>query len=62
MFNDFLPSKTLHVELFGVHEFGHLQRATWVRGLVGYNFDNSMSGRVCVNLIAFAPNAFFGQF
>jgi hypothetical protein len=62
MFNDFLPGKTLHVELFGLHEFGHRQRSTWVRGLVGYNFNNSLSGRVGINVISGAQDAFFGQF
>ena len=62
MFNDFLPGKTLHVELFGLHEFGHRQRSTWIRGLVGYNFNRSVSGRVGINVISGAEDAFFGQF
>ena len=62
MFNDFLPGKTLHVELFGLHEFGHRQRATWLRGLVGYNFNHSLSARVGINLISGNLDSFFGEF
>lgn len=62
MFNDFLPGKTLHVELFGLHELGADQRATWVRGVVGYNFNNFLSGRVGLNYVTGKADAFFGQF
>jgi len=62
MFNDFLPGKTLHVELFGLHELGDDQRATWFRGLVGYNFNSAVSARVGVNIIEGHDDAFFGQF
>lgn len=62
MFNDFLPGKTLHVELFGLHEFTHRQRATWIRALVGYNFNAQLTARVGVNVISGALDSFFGQF
>ena len=62
MFNDFLPGKTLHVELFGLHEFTHRQRATWIRALVGYNFNAQLTGRVGINVISGALDSFFGQF
>ena len=62
MFNDFLPGKTLHVELFGLHEFGGPQRATWFRGVVGYNFNSNVSGRLGVNVIQGKGDGFFGQF
>ncbi len=62
MFNDFLPGKTLHVELFGLHEFGHRQRASWVRGLIGYNFNHSLSARVGINVISGNLDSFFGEF
>ena len=62
MFNDFLPGKTLHVELFGLHEFSHRQRATWIRALVGYNFNAQLTARVGVNVISGALDSFFGQF
>ncbi|MGB1885122.1 MAG: DUF1302 family protein [Gammaproteobacteria bacterium] len=62
MFNDFLPGKTLHVELFGLHEFRERQRSTWLRAVVGYNFNRSLSGRVGINYITGKDDAFFGQF
>ena len=62
MFNDFLPGKTLHVELFGLHEFGGSQSATWLRGLVGYNFNRAVSARVGANIITGQDDGFFGQF
>lgn len=62
MFNDFLPGKTLHVELFALHEFGARQQATWLRGLVGYNFNSKLSARVGVNFIHGRSDSFFGQF
>lgn len=62
MFNDFLPGKVLHVELFGLHELGGWQRSTWLRGVVGYSFNSRFSGRVGVNVIQGKRDAFFGQF
>ncbi|MEQ8660676.1 MAG: DUF1302 family protein [Gammaproteobacteria bacterium] len=62
MFNDFLPGKVLHVELFALRELGSDQRATWFRGLVGYNFNSNVSGRVGVNVIGGKSKSFFGQF
>jgi hypothetical protein len=62
MFNDFLPGKTLHVELFGLHEFGGRQAGTWMRALVGYNFNNAVSARVGANIISGQEDGFFGQF
>ncbi len=62
MFNDFLPGKTLHVELFGLHELGNRQNSTWVRGVVGYNFNSNVSGRVGINVVEGKGDAFFGEF
>ncbi len=62
MFNDFLPGKTLHVELFGLHEFSHRQRASWVRALVGYNFNAQLTARVGINVISGNLDSFFGEF
>jgi hypothetical protein len=62
MFNDFLTGKTLHVELFGLYEARPRQESAWFRGVVGYNFDNHLSGRVGLNVIEGKKNAFFGQF
>jgi hypothetical protein len=62
MFNDFLPGKTLHVELFALHELGSRQNATWLRGVVGYNFNRTLSGRLGVNYLTGESDAFFGQF
>ncbi len=62
MFNDFLPGKTLHVELFGLHELGGWQRSTWMRGVVGYSFNSRFSGRVGLNVIQGQKESFFGQF
>ncbi len=62
MFNDFLPGKTLHVELFGLHEFSHRQRATWIRALVGYNFNAQFTARVGINVVSGALDSFFGEF
>lgn len=62
MFNDFLPGKTLHVEFFGLHEFGSPQRATWLRGVVGYNFNSNLSARLGVNAVWGERTSFFGQF
>jgi len=62
MFNDFLTGKTLHVELFGLYEFGQWQEAAWFRGLVGYNFNSNVTGRVGVNVVGGKKHAFFGQF
>lgn len=62
MFNDFLPGKTVHVELFALRELGSDQRATWFRGLVGYNWNSNFSSRVGLNLIGGKSKSFFGQF
>lgn len=62
MFNDFLPGKTLHVEFFGLHEFGSRQRASWLRGVVGYNFNSHLSARLGINAVWGERTAFFGQF
>jgi len=62
MFNDFLPGKTLHVELFGLHELGGRQQSTWVRGVVGYAFDSHITGRVGINVVNGKGDAFFGEF
>jgi hypothetical protein len=62
MFNDFLTGKTLHVELFGLYEFRSRQESAWFRGVVGYNFDNHLTGRVGLNIIEGQKDAFFGQF
>ena len=62
MFNDFLPGKTVHVELFALRELGSDQRATWFRGLVGYNWNSEFSTRVGVNLVGGKDRSFFGQF
>lgn len=62
MFNDFLPGKTLHVELFGLHEFGGRQAGTWMRALVGYSINNAVSARVGANIITGQEDGFFGQF
>ena len=62
MFNDFLPGKTLHVELFGLHELGGWQRSTWMRGVLGYSFKSRFTGRVGINVIQGQKEAFFGQF
>ena len=62
MFNDFLPGKTLHVELFGLHELGGWQASTWLRGVVGYSFNSRVTGRVGINVIQGQDEAFFGQF
>lgn len=62
MFNDFLPGKTVHVELFALHELGSDQRATWFRGLVGYNWSSEFSTRLGINLIGGKQDSFFGQF
>lgn len=60
MFNDFLPGKTLHVELFGLHEFE--QQGTWFRGVLGYNFMTNVSARVGYNALWGVRDSFFGQF
>lgn len=62
MFNDFLPGKTVHVELFALRELGSEQRATWFRGLVGYNWNSEFSTRVGLNIIGGKSTSFFGQF
>ncbi len=62
MFNDFLPGKTLHVELFGLQELGSRQKATWVRGVVGYALNSKMSARVGINVIGGRRSSFFGEF
>ena len=62
MFNDFLPGKTLRVELFGLHEFQERQESTWVRGVLGYNWNNRLNTRIGVNYIWGKNDAFFGQF
>lgn len=62
MFNDFLPSKTLHVELFVLRELGDDQRSTWFRGLVGYNWNSEFSTRIGTNIISGKSKSFFGQF
>ncbi|MGD9765709.1 MAG: hypothetical protein AB7V27_18600, partial [Candidatus Binatia bacterium] len=60
MFNDFLPGKVLHVELFGLAEFENM--ATWFRAVVGYNFTTALSARVGTNQIWGPSSSFFGQF
>jgi hypothetical protein len=62
MFNDFLPGKTLHVEFFALQELGQRQEATWLRGLVGYNFNSNFSTRLGINVIGGKRHSFFGQF
>jgi hypothetical protein len=62
MFNDFLPGKTLHVELFALHELGAKQAATWGRALVGYSFNRAVSARVGANIVTGRTDSFFGQF
>ena len=61
MFNDFLPGKTFRVELFGLQEFG-AQKASWFRGLVGYQFNGNLSARLGVNVVWGRKQSFFGQF
>jgi hypothetical protein len=61
MFNDFLPGKVLHVELFMLAEFGR-QNAQWFRAVVGYNFNNHLSARLGTNQIFGKQDSFFGQF
>lgn len=60
MFNDFLPGKTLRVEIFGLHEFE--QKGSWLRFVLGYNFTNNFSGRVGTNILFGDNDAFIGQF
>lgn len=60
MFNDFLPGKTLHVELFGLHEFE--QQGDWFRAVVGYSFFTNLSARVGYNALWGQRDSFFGQF
>jgi hypothetical protein len=62
MFNDFLPGKTLHVELFGLYELGGWQRSAWMRGVVGYSINSRLSARVGINVIQGNKSAFFGEF
>ena len=62
MFNEFLPGKTLRVELFGLHEFSDRQRSTWLRGVLGYVWNSRMSSRVGINFVTGERDAFFGQF
>ena len=61
MFNDFLPGRTLHVEFFGLAEFGR-QRAQWFRAVLGYAFNGQLSARVGTNLVRGKQTSFFGQF
>lgn len=60
MFNDFLPGKTLRVEMFGLHEFE--KSGTWLRFVLGYNFTNNFSARLGTNVIFGNRDSFFGQF
>lgn len=60
MFNDFLPGKTVHVELFGLHEIE--QQGTWFRGLVGYVFNSTTSARIGYHQLWGPRDTFFGQF
>lgn len=60
MFNDFLPGKTLRVELFGLQEVE--QKGTWFRFVVGYNFTSQFSARLGTNVIFGEKDAFIGQF
>lgn len=60
MFNDFLPGKTLHVELFGLQELE--QQGTWFRALVGYSFTTALSARLGTNQVWGPRDTFFGQF
>jgi hypothetical protein len=60
MFNDFLPGKTLRVELFGLHELN--DGGSWFRGVIGYNFNSWASMRVGTNLVWGARDGFFGEF
>ena len=60
MFNEFLSGKTLHVELFGLHEVE--QQGTWFRGLVAYVFNSSTSARVGYHQLWGQRDSFFGQF
>jgi hypothetical protein len=60
MFNDFLPGKVLHVELFGLQEIE--QQGTWFRGVVGYNFMTNLSARLGYNALWGLRDSFFGQF
>lgn len=60
MFNDFLPGKTLRVELFGLHEFEG--GGSWFRGLVGYTFNSWISARVGTNIVWGPRDGFFGEF
>jgi hypothetical protein len=60
MFNDFLPGKTLHTELFGLHELEN--QGTWFRGVVGYSFVTNVSARVGYNALWGVRDSFFGQF
>lgn len=60
MFNDFLPGKTLRVELFGLHEFE--KEGTWFRFVVGYNFTSNLSARLGTNVIFGNRDSFIGQF
>ena len=62
MFNEFLPGRTVRVELFGLHELGGWQRSTWMRGVLGYSFSGRVTGRVGINVIQGQKEAFFGQF
>ena len=62
MFNEFLPGKTLRVELFGLHEFSDRQRSTWLRGVLGYVWNSRMSSRVGINFVTGERDAFFGEF
>ena len=60
MFNDLLPGKTLHLELFGLHEFE--QTGTWLRALVGYNFRTNFGVRMGINSLWGPRSTVFGQF
>lgn len=60
MFNDFLPGKTLRVEMFGLQEIE--QKGTWFRFVLGYNFTSEFSARVGTNIIFGEKDAFIGQF
>jgi hypothetical protein len=60
MFNDFLPGKIVHAELFGLHEFEN--GGTWFRGLLGYSFATNLSARLGYNALWGERDSVFGQF